>query len=289
MKIALVTTLPGLIENKRIKDEAENLGHSLKIVNLKDYDFAIINSNFEVEDLTSTDCDLIIVRGIFSSIKTIVACLINLRKNNVKIFDNNFLTHGFLINKSVDLVKLALNGIKIPNTIHEKDFSDYYKAAAKIGYPLIIKSTRMGKGVGVYKIENETELSEFIEEVEQQGKQAKNYLLQEFIAYKYDLRVLVVGDRVFTMRRIPAKGEFRANFSLGGSVQVFDLDEAGVELAKDALAAVDMSIGGVDILITDDERYILEVNHTAGFVGMEKATNNNIGRLWVEHAIANAR
>ena len=47
-----------------------------------------------------------------------------------------------------------------------------------------------------------------------------------------------------------------------------------------------MSVGGVDILIDESgKRYILEVNHTAGFVGMEKATGKNIGRLYLEHAL----
>jgi glutathione synthase/RimK-type ligase-like ATP-grasp enzyme len=92
------------------------------------------------------------------------------------------------------------------------------------------------------------------------------------------------------MRRIPGEGEFRANFSLGGSVELFDLDEAGKKMAMKALKAVGLSIGGVDMLITEDnKRYILEVNHTAGFIGMELATSTNIGKIWVEHAIASAK
>jgi glutathione synthase/RimK-type ligase-like ATP-grasp enzyme len=51
-----------------------------------------------------------------------------------------------------------------------------------------------------------------------------------------------------------------------------------------------MSIGGVDILITGhNKRYILEVNHTAGFVGMEKATGENIAKIYLEHAIKEAK
>ncbi|BCX15038.1 MAG: hypothetical protein KatS3mg088_721 [Patescibacteria group bacterium] len=51
-----------------------------------------------------------------------------------------------------------------------------------------------------------------------------------------------------------------------------------------------MSVGGVDILIGEDgSRYILEVNHTAGFVGMEKATGKNIGKIWLENAIVKCK
>jgi gamma-F420-2:alpha-L-glutamate ligase len=129
-----------------------------------------------------------------------------------------------------------------------------------------------------------------IEGFKEQGKQAKNYILQEYIPYVFDIRALIIGDRVYAMRRIPGEGEFRANFSLGGAVELFDLDREGHELAVKALSAINMSVGGVDILITkDDKRYILEVNHNAGFTGMEKATGENIGRVFLKHAIANAK
>lgn len=290
MKIALVTTLPVLIENKRIKEEVLALGHEFFLINLEDFNFKIKGGKLSVPALDNADLDLIIVRGIFSSIKSISAVLESLKKKGVKIFDNNFLKHQYLINKVADLTKLVLGGIPIPETQHVRDFNNYPKVAKELGYPVIIKSTRMGKGANVFKMDNEGELLAFLESCEEEGKEPKNYILQEFIPYKYDLRVLVLGDRIFTMRRIPAKGEFRANFSLGGDVELFDLDEKGKELALAAMDAVDMSVGGVDILITkDDKRYILEVNHTVGFVGMEKATGENIGKVFVEHAIANAK
>jgi len=290
MKIGLVTTLPSLVENKRIADEALNMGHEFKLIDLTDFNFKTRQGELHVPGLTDADVDLIIVRGIFSSIKSITSILIHLRARGIKIFDNNFLTHQYLINKVADLTKLALTGIPIPETIHAKNFSGYAKAAQELGFPMVIKSTRMGKGANVFKVDDEAQLSAFIEDCEEQEKEAKNYILQEFIPYEFDLRVLIIGEHVFTMRRIPAEGEFRANFSLGGDVEVFDLDEAGIKLAKDALSAIGMTVGGVDVLITkDNKRCILEVNHTAGFVGMELAHNANIGKIFVDHAIANAK
>jgi len=148
----------------------------------------------------------------------------------------------------------------------------------------------MGKGVGVYKADDEEGLANLVAEFESNEKNPKNYILQEFIPYVYDIRALIIGNDVFAMRRIPGEGEFRANFSLGGAVEPYELDEEGRKLAINALAAINMSVGGVDILITKDgKRYILEVNHNAGFTGMEKATGKNIGKVFVEHAIAEAR
>ena len=187
-------------------------------------------------------------------------------------------------------MKISLKGILIPNTVYSRSFEDYFDKVEVISYPVVVKAARAGKGEKVYKLDNKKALEEFINELQVKRKrEAKDFLMQEYIPYKYDLRCLVIGDKVFTMRRIPGEGEFRANFSLGGTVALFDLDEETRGFAIDALNAVDMSVGGVDVLITENGRkYILEVNHTAGFLGMEKATGENIGKIYVEHAIEKA-
>lgn len=290
MKIVLLTSVPSFIENKRIEEEVLALGHEFELVNTGDFGFAINGRNVSLNGLENTDADVVFVRGILKSIKPVSAAIASLRKKEIKVFDNNFLNHRYSIDKVTDILKLALADIPVPDTYYARDFSEFPDIAKKIGFPVIMKSTRMGKGASVFKAENEQELNNLIGEAQLKGKEAKSYLLQEMIPYVHDLRVLIIGEHVYAMKRIPAEGEFRANFSLGGRVELFDLDEPGKQLAKNALNAIDMSVGGVDVLITEDNRrYILEVNHTAGFAGMEEATGENIGKLWVEHAITNAR
>lgn len=287
MKITLVTTLPGLGENRRIEEEVRALGHEFKLVNLKDFGFKI-DQEFESE-LTSLKTDMIIVRGVVHSIKPIATILENLRRRGTKIFDNNFLNHKYAIDKVTDLTKLSLKGIALPRTYYAREWKQVLNNGQSLGFPVILKSTRSGKGASVFKLDNASELEQKIRELEGLDKKAKSYILQEFIDYEYDLRCLIIGEKVFTMRRIPGKGEFRANFSLGGSVELFELDEGGKFLAIKALRAVDMTVGGVDILIDKgNNKYILEVNHTAGMLGMERATGENITKIYVEHAIEKA-
>ncbi len=290
MKIVLLTTLPSLVENERLKEESLSLGYDFEIFDLGDFRFFVDESKINLGRLEEVaKADLVIVRGIFNNIKPISVVVEYLRSLGVKVFDNNFVQHKYSIDKVSDLLKLALKGISIPKTFYSRNFSDYKKAAEEIGFPVVVKLVRAGKGYSVFKIDSKEKLSEFIEDAESQGKEAKSYLMQEFIDYEHDLRCLVIGNNVFCMRRIPSPGEFRANFSLGGSVEVFNISKDDEKLAIDALKTVDMSVGGVDILIgKDGGRYILEVNHTAGFVGMEKATGKNIARIWLENAIERA-
>jgi len=290
MKITLVTTLPDLEENKRLEEVAKSLSHTFETVDLSNFGYIIDEKYLDIGGLNNLKTDIVIVRGIFRSINTISAIIKDLRKKGIRVFDNNFSEIKYSIDKVTDLVKLSLSGVEVPKTAYTRDFDEFPSLAQKIGYPVVVKFSRTGKGARVYKLDSEDELKKLISRLKTEEKQAKYYLLQEFIPYKHDLRILIIGEYLFTMKRIPGDGEFRANFSLGGKVELFDLDEEGKALARRALEACGMSIGGVDMLIGEDsKRYIIEVNHTAGWLGMEKATKENITKIWLEHAIKEAR
>ncbi|MBI1863946.1 RimK family alpha-L-glutamate ligase [Candidatus Woesebacteria bacterium] len=290
MKISLITTLTSLDENKRIEEEIRALGHDFELVDLSEFKFSIIDNKLNVDKLDNLNCDIAIVRGIFTSIKSISNVIVALKERGIKIFDNNVLKHQYSIDKIGDILRLNINHLPIPDSFYSRDFEDYKKASQTLGFPFVFKSSRMGKGASVYKLNNQNELNDLISKLQEEGKEAKSFIAQKFIDYEYDIRALVIGGEIFPMRRIPGQGEFRANFSLGGSVETIELDSESRKLANLAVKAVDMSVAGVDILIDkQNKKYLLEVNHTAGFIGMEKAYSKNIGKVYVEHAIANAK
>ena len=94
MKIALVTTLPKLIENKRIEEEVKNMGHDFQLVDMQEFRFIIKDGNLKVDQIENLKADVVIVRGVFLAIKTISEIVKTLRRKGTKIFDNNFLEHS---------------------------------------------------------------------------------------------------------------------------------------------------------------------------------------------------
>ena len=109
-----------------------------------------------------------------------------------------------------------------------------------------------------------------------------------------DLRVYVVGDEVVgAMRRHAAFDDWRTNVARGGRVRdaTDTLPEHVLDTAIDAVDALDLDIGGVDIIEGADGWYILEVNVTAGFKGLYSATGRSpapyIARLAIERAGGN--
>jgi len=106
-----------------------------------------------------------------------------------------------------------------------------------------------------------------------------------------DLRVYVVGDEVIgAMYRYAPEGDWRTNVALGGSVQDAsdDLPEEAAETALYASEVLGLDYAGVDLVEGHDGWFVLEVNPTAGFKGLHKATNISpapyIAQLAIEEA-----
>jgi hypothetical protein len=80
------------------------------------------------------------------------------------------------------------------------------------------------------------------------------------------------------MKRIKVKGDFRANYSLGGKVEKVTLSKEEEELAINASKAVGATWSGVDMMKNkrDGKLYIIEINSSPGTEGIEKATGKSI-------------
>lgn len=290
MDITLLTSFTNDPENSRLQEEAAKLGHTFRVINTRDIELKITdNGHLDIPGVTDLQTDIVINRSILNNIKNVVTLNQHFRSKGIRVFENNLMDLQYSINKVADLFRLSLAGLPLPNTRHTRDYAEFERLAQELGYPVIIKPTCSGKGIGVTQIKDSNQLEQYISQVSQEGHEAGRYLIQQYIPYQYDLRVLIIGPHIYTMRRIPRNGDFRANFSLGGTVELFNPSEEIQSLARKALRAVGMSVAGVDVLITPDgKQYILEVNHNPGFLGMEKATNENIGRLYLENAIKEA-
>ena len=93
-----------------------------------------------------------------------------------------------------------------------------------------------------------------------------------------DLRVYVVdGTLVGAMYRYAPEGDWRTNVALGGEVEnaTDDLPEDAAETALYAADVMDLDYAGVDLIEGDDGWFVLEVNPTAGFKGLFKATGRS--------------
>ncbi len=101
-----------------------------------------------------------------------------------------------------------------------------------------------------------------------------------------DVRAFVIGGSVVAaMLRRACTGEFRANFSAGGSVESTQLtpDEERAVLAAARIFGAPHS--GVDFIRSPQGAVILEVNMWPGLEGIETATGMNMAALLIEDMV----
>lgn len=117
----------------------------------------------------------------------------------------------------------------------------------------------------------------------------RGVVVQEYIppAGRQDLRVLVIGGQVAAaMSLVPAEGDFRANFHLGGRAGAVDPPPAILDLAERAAGSLGLQIAGVDLMIDADGRtWVNEVNYAPGFRALEAATGKDIAGAMIDYVL----
>lgn len=280
-------------ENKTLKEllEACNyLKHDGVLVDIDDLILEVESGATRVRwvkgDLLAYD--IYFIRNVFHAMKKTILVIDWLRWKGKKVLDNNLSIVKYTINKFRTFFELANAGLPVPKTLYCQSKKHFMKCVDEIGYPVIIKSNSSGRGVGVYKCNNEDDVNQLIDMLENKGRDYKKMLIQEYIPYKRDLRVFILGGHaVAAMQRIPKAGEFRANFSLGGSVVKTQLTQEIKSLAEKAAEVTLAEIAGVDLLETyNGEYYILEVNRGApGITGISKATGENFAVKLINYIV----
>jgi ribosomal protein S6--L-glutamate ligase len=100
-----------------------------------------------------------------------------------------------------------------------------------------------------------------------------------------DVRVFVVGGRMLgAIERRAPDGQWRTNFTRGGSVRPFDLPKNWEQLALRAASAIGADYAGVDLLPSrDGQVFVLEVNGIPGWQGLQQATGLDVAGAIVDH------
>ena len=85
------------------------------------------------------------------------------------------------------------------------------------------------------------------------------------------------------MGRFHPKNNFRSNIAIGGTAEQIKLTPEMEKLSLAAAKAVKGEIVGVDLMGTDGDYKVIEVNGTPQFRGIAGATNINIAKEIIEH------
>lgn len=272
-------------EVRRFKVEAERMGIDLKVYNPANFDLIVDENARETvyvngKAVTLPDVvypyfnhhdhsyfSLAIVRQLER-----MGCLIYNNAETIEMVRDKLHTHQVLAEKALPSPKTML--AKFP-------IDDYTMSMIEkeLGFPVVVKTLKGALGVGVFLIENPKAFKDQMDLIGQTAPDIQ-LIFQQFVEASRgrDLRLFVVdGELVASMERRAKEGDFKANYSSGGSVHHFDADKEAIDLAVRTARALNIQIGGIDLLFLKNGGYtICEANTFPGFKGLEKASGVNV-------------
>ena len=282
------------ITAKRIKEEADKLKLPNYIVGIDGTHISYNNGTYTIHELDdgkgfeiSSYDTVVFIRGtptkdsslnLVSELEKLGICVVNSRET-ISIAADKFRTY----------IKLKDYGLTQPKTVlvPNEDFLETAVENLDTKFPIIMKTLRGSKGVGVLYIESERALTSIVQLMYKTDSNA-DLLIQEYIKTDFDVRAIVLdGQVIATMQREVVEGDFRSNFSQGSKVKSYKLTELEVEQVLLAAKALGGILSAVDFIASKNPQknppYILEVNSSPGTEGIEEANNKNIVKGILEH------
>ncbi len=201
---------------------------------------------------------------------------------SIEVCESKFLTSRVLEEVGLPVPKYAL--------VNGEEGLD--KALEKIGgqFPVVMKLLSGTQGIGVSIVDSYASLKSVFQTINKLNPDGE-ILLQEKIDSNFDIRVQVILKKfdplnptpdncviLGSMKREAVEKDFRTNYSLGGEVSSYEIDEEIQKIACDAANAVACHWCGVDIMIDSKtgKPYILEVNSSPGTEGISQAIGKPI-------------
>ena len=283
LDIILFTNGPGAYAPKRMAEESEKLKLNLRVIKYKDINIVYNSSGIE---LYSNDEKMPVAKGVFlrgigedSIYNPIRTAIIRwFKSRGTKIINERSIDKWPSMDKTTQYINLAGAGIPVVDSFSFSSVDELKKWSA-VSYPYIAKDVIGSSGEGVFKISGDTDLTKLLEKFSSNYK-IKGLLFQKFLPDARDLRVIVLGGKIVgAMKRTAVPGNFLSNYSQGGLVESYKIDddhEASI-ITLNTSKLFKLDYGGIDLMKNEKGNWVvLEVNRACQFEGFEKSTAINV-------------
>lgn len=218
--------------------------------------------------------DFAIIRVINPSLTTNLeklGCICFNNSNVSKIFNDKFETYNLAKKHGIDYIPTIL--------------SDYFNLAGNINSneDTVVKTLDGHGGKEVFLIKKGENVYEVID------KKLKNKLfcVQPRIgSYAKDLRVYVMGEKIYACVMRSSENDFRANFSLGGNICEYTPDENILNIAETLGKMLHADFIGIDFIFNDEDKPVLnEMEDVVGTRMLYQLTQKDVVKDYVEYII----
>lgn len=194
------------------------------------------------------------------------------------------------IEKAVDkyytsalLEEVAIN---TPRTMVTESFKEAMKGFKELGGDIVVKPLFGSLGMGITRVANEDIAYRVFRALEMTKSV---YYLQEYIPHRgEDVRVFVIdGEVVASMKRV--SDNWKTNISSGGKAKPYEPSDEIKEVSLRAAEKLELDYTGIDIILYGNDSYVIELNSTPGWEGLQSVTDIDITERLVEYVISRQR
>lgn len=179
---------------------------------------------------------------------------------------------------------LAQAGLQVPETIVTENVNEALAAFYWLGGDVILKPLFGSGGVGMIRLANQRDAEQAFKEKDEANK---IIYLQRFIHHKQpDFRTFMLGDQcVAAMER--HSDNWKSNLNAGGIPKHILPSPEAVEISQQVRQILGADYCGVDFLPGDDGvLYVLEVNSTPGWRGLQSVSPIDISEKFVSYCLS---
>ncbi len=149
-------------------------------------------------------------------------------------------------------------------------------------YPFVAKSVDGHGGNEVFLIKDEAGLKDVLSALE-----GRKVIFQEFCDTPgLDKRVYIVGNKVAGCMLRRGNGDFRSNYSLGGSAEFSPLTPDEAEIVDKILTALDIGHAGIDLIYHNGRPVFNELEDVVGSRMLYRYTDIDVVKMFVEYILS---
>ena len=193
------------------------------------------------------------------------------------------------VDKYLTTQKLALAGLPVPDTAVCESADAALELWEQLGRDVVVKPLFGAEGRGIVRVTDAEIAMRVFRTLERIG--AVLYLQKFLNGPRYDLRLLLLdGQLLGSMKRIPADGDFRANISCRGTGLPHEPTTSELKLAIEAARVTGTVFAGVDLMYdAEGQARVIEVNAVPGWRGLQQACQIDVPDRflqWLEVRVA---
>ena len=173
--------------------------------------------------------------------------------------------------------------INTPWTMVTESFKEAMKGFKELGGDIVVKPLFGSLGMGITRVASEDIAYRVFRALEMTKSV---YYLQEYIPHGgEDIRVFVIdGEVIASMKRV--SDNWKTNISSGGKAEPYEPSDNIKEICLRASEKLGLNYTGVDVIVQEEDIYVVELNSTPGWEGLQSVTEIDITEKLVEYILS---